>query len=240
MSASWHEDDTFWEASEEFLFRSFADETATRQEAQNVIRLLELDEPGSRLLDLGCGTGRHALELQRQGLEVTGVDRTRPYVEKARKAASEEGLAVELVVGDMRSFRRDEAFDAAISMFSTFGYFSEPEEERRVLDNFHASLKPGGRLLMELHGKEILARGFQKRTWVSHPDGDGFLLEEREIRPGWCWADNRWILVGSGEPQELRWSIRIYSSGEIEALLRVSSSPTKRPRKENGANRFLD
>ncbi|NIT57732.1 MAG: methyltransferase domain-containing protein, partial [Aliifodinibius sp.] len=112
-------------------------------------------EASSPILDLGCGIGRHTLELAHRGFTVTGVDRTQTYLNKAREKARIGGLEVEFVQADMRSFRRTGAFEAVINLFSSFGYFENPEEDRRVVENVYDSLKPGGRFLVEMMGKEV-------------------------------------------------------------------------------------
>ena len=125
-------------------------------EVEAALKLLGL-KPKGRVLDLCCGPGRHSLELARRGFAVVGVDNTAGYIAEAKKRAKSEKLKVEFVKGDMRCFRRLGAFDAVINMFTAFGYFKNPRDDRRVLENIHRSLKPGGKLLMEMLGKEILA-----------------------------------------------------------------------------------
>ncbi|MFQ5858089.1 MAG: class I SAM-dependent methyltransferase [Anaerolineae bacterium] len=154
-----------------------------------------------------------------RGFRVTGVDRTTAYLERARRQAVEEGLNAEFVHEDMRSFRRPETFDGAINLFTSFGYFQDPAEDLQVVRNLHASLKPGGRLVMELMGKEVLARIFRERDW--HQDEDGTLfLEERTISSGWDWIENRWITIDGSQRTEFTLGHRLYSGTELAALLR--------------------
>ncbi len=180
----WHEDDTFWEDIAPFLFTDIRCGEGARREVEQVIALSNVS-PGAKILDIGCGPGRHAMEFARRGFSVTGVDRTAAFLERAVRQADEEQLPVEFVLADMRSFHRPVCFDAAISLYSTFGYFESEEDESAVLRNLFASLKPGGRLVMELLGKELIARDFRARDWQCSPDGTAFLLEEREVRGGW-------------------------------------------------------
>ncbi|MFO0969991.1 MAG: class I SAM-dependent methyltransferase [Gemmataceae bacterium] len=215
---SWHEDDSFWLACAPFLFRGARGDEAVRQ-AQQVLALLQPD-PIFHLLDLACGVGRHSIELARRGCLVTGVDRTDAYLDEARRRAAEEGLEIEWIREDMRRFRRPDAFDAAVSLLSSFGYFERDTDEQETLANVHASLKPGGRLVMDLLGKEVLARTFRPRDWQEDAERKTFLLEERQVRSGWQYIDNRWLLLDGASQREFRWSIRIYSGGELEGLLR--------------------
>ena len=67
---------------------------------------------------------------------------------------------------------RSDAFDLALNLFGSFGYFKEMTEDLRVLRHLHVSLKPGGQVLLEMAGKEPLARTFQPRTWHRHAERD--------------------------------------------------------------------
>jgi len=211
----WHEQDEFWRAVEPFLFgqRRMA---AALAEVEQVIRLAGL-QPGLAVLDLGCGIGRHALEFARQGFRVTAVDRTRAYLDTAANAAAAAQLTLEVVEADMRSFRRPGAFDVAVNLFTSFGFFENPDDDRRVARNLFDSLRPGGTLVMEMLGKEILARDYQERNWMEE---DGvILLEERKIGQAWSWIENRWILLAGDRRIEVRLSNRLYAAAELLAVL---------------------
>ena len=211
----WHEDDAFWATFASSMF------TPERWEAvvEEVDQLLALTkiEPGSRVLDLCCGPGRHALELARRGYLVTGVDRTAAYLGKAREEADTDGLCAEFVQEDMRRFCRPAEFDAALNLFTAFGYFEDQDEDRKVLINLHRSLKAGGTLVMDLMGKERLARVFRERDW--HEVDGALMLVERRICQNWSWIENRWLLITDGDRKEFRVSHRLYSASELDALL---------------------
>ena len=130
-----------------------------------------------------------------------------------------EGLKVEFIQSDALSFSRPATFDAAVSMFTSFGYFEDPEDDFKVLQILHAALRGSGRLLIDLNGKEVIARKFRDREWHQHDDGT-LGLEERKVRNGWEWIDSRWILMGpGGKAWEGTISIRLYSGVELTALL---------------------
>lgn len=212
----WYDNDEFWRVWESVMFnpRRLA---ATPQEVEQVVTLMGLT-PGAHVLDLCCGIGRHTLELARCGFRVIGVDRTVYYLDKAREAARKTGLDVEFVQEDMRRFVRPAAFDAVLSLFTSFGYFEEPDDDRRVVSNMHASLKPGGRFLIDVRGKESLARDFRERDW--RVEGDAIILEERKLTENWGRIENRWILFKEGKRYENRLSTRLYSASELETLLK--------------------
>lgn len=210
----WHKDDAFWETMPMFSDDRWA---IAPGEVDAVIDLLGVD-PGAAILDLCCGAGRHSLELARHGYRVTGVDRTAAYLREAQQKATAAELDLELVEADMRDFVRPGAFDGAINLWTSFGYFEDPAEDRLVAENICRSLKPGGRLVMEMMGKEVLARIFAPRDWFTLPDGSLFLQERKVIRD-WTWMENRWILVDGNRQREYLVSHRIYDGAGLRQLL---------------------
>lgn len=210
----WFEDDSFWEAAAASLFGEEAWEAAA-VDAQALTALLDL-EPGHTILDLGCGPGRHAISLARLGFAVTGVDRTVPYLREAARRAADAGVELELVRSDMREFRRPRAFEAALSMLTSFGYFEDPEEDLLVLRNTLDSLRPGGRLLIDTIGKEVLGRIFQARDWKAVGD-EVWLFERRPVR-SWSWMENTWIRIRDGEREEYELGHRLFSAVELMDL----------------------
>lgn len=211
----WYDQDNFWETFERVMFTPERLEN-TSAEVDNIIKLLDI-QADAHILDLCCGIGRHTLELARRGFTVTGVDRTRPYLEKAKKHAGKENLAIEFIQSDMRQFQRPGAFDTALNLFTSFGYFDDPEDDRKVINNIYDSLKPGGKLLMEMMGKEVLARIFRERDW--HEQDDFLILQERKLSRNWSWIDSHWIMIRDTQRFETTISHRLYSAIELSALL---------------------
>jgi SAM-dependent methyltransferase len=213
--ADWHEDDGFWLMWAPSMFSEERWDKAP-EEVEQMLALLQL-EPGAALLDLCCGPGRHAFEFARRGYAVTAVDRTAAYLEEARKRAEAEGLSIEFVLRDMRRFRRPGAFGAAVNLFTAFGYFEDPDEDRQVLRNVRESLKPGGRFVMDMMGKEVLARIFLERDW--HEEDGVLWLEERALRDDWSCIESRWIRVEGTERREHTIILRLYSASELKREL---------------------
>lgn len=213
---AWHDDDEFWRDTAPAIFSAERMGRAAT-DVDQLLRLVSLPR-GASVLDMGCGPGRHAVELAARGFSVTGVDRTSQFLEMANEDARKRGTDAEWVRADMREFRRDNAFDLALSLLTTFGYFEDQAEDQRVAGNLFASLKPGGRLVMDLMGKEVLARVFQRRDWRREPDGT-VVIEERSVARDWSWIDMCWIVQREGRCHERRCGHRIYSAVEIKELL---------------------
>ena len=217
MSKSWHDNDQFWAAWKSLMFPKSRFEN-TPAEVDQLLKLMKI-KPGAHVLDLCCGPGRHTMELARRGFVVTGVDRTRAYLAEARRRARKEKLDIEFVLADMRKFRRARAFDAIINMFTAFGYFEKPSDDLRVLRNVYASLRPGGVFLMDIMGKERIAKIFNPRTWHREPDGT-IILEERWLEKDFSWIENLWTIIRKGRMKTYRVAHRLYSAVELKALLR--------------------
>ena len=117
-----------------------------------------------------------------------GVDRTEEYLKQARKRAGDEHLKVDFERAAMRKFVRPGAFSVILNLFTSFGYFEDPREDERVLENMFTSLKAGGRFVLQLMSKEVLARIFRERDWY---EGEGAIyLEERKIQKNWTWLES--------------------------------------------------
>ncbi len=216
---TWYDQDDFWETFFPTLFSSRRWEAAPA-EIDSLLELTDL-EPGAHVLDLCCGPGRHSLELARRGFRVTGVDRTASYLGAARQKVAEESLEIEFVQEDMRRFVRPGAFDAALNLFTSFGYFEDPADDLQVAKNLYASLKPGGKLVIEMMGKEVLARIFQERDWAWLDEEEGvIMLQERKLSQGWGWIENTWILLRGTDRKTSTISHRLYAGTEMASLLR--------------------
>ncbi|NIP28238.1 MAG: methyltransferase domain-containing protein [Phycisphaerae bacterium] len=190
---------------------------SAKQEVEQIVSLLKL-QPGVSICDLCCGPGRHSLELGRLGYHVTGVDRTGLYIEEAKKKTDEQGVNIRFVQEDMRRFCEPEAFDAVINVLTSFGYFEDAADDKRVLENVYKSLKGGGKLLIDMMGKEVLARIFQEKRWREE---DGLIiLEEAKASEDWGRIDSRWIIISGERREECRFSLRIYSADELSELLK--------------------
>lgn len=119
----------------------------TQQEIGFLFERLDL-HTGSRVLDLGCGPGRHSLALARRGVDVVGVDHSEEFVALAREAAAAEGLTVEFRAADVRDLDEHEAFDAVICLCQGgFGLLGGSDDEA-VIARYAGALRPGGRMAL--------------------------------------------------------------------------------------------
>lgn len=186
-------------------------------EAAFVLKKLKLKK-GAALLDLCCGPGRHSVEFARRGMDVTGFDFSAEYLREAESLARKKRVPLRLLRGDMRRLPFEGEFDAAVNLFTSFGYFPKFSDDIRTLRGVARALKPGGLFLLDLANGAWIRDNFRPRSWQELEDG-GWLLEERGLT-----ADgnfNEWIKVGpNGETSRRKFFTRIYDRARVSAALR--------------------
>ena len=138
-----HGPDSIWALARDAIFPPSAFDAGPLQVAA-ILGLAGVTDDVD-ILDMPCGPGRHALPLARVGHRVVGVDATPSYLDEIRPRIDED-MRLELVEADMRTFARDDAFDLALNLYHSFGYFEDEADDRRVLANLRRSLRPGGTL----------------------------------------------------------------------------------------------
>ena len=212
---AWFENEEFWRDLYPYMFPMERIAAAPEQVSQ--ILALSGVRQGS-VLDLCCGPGRHSVEFARNGFTVTGVDRSPYLLDRAREHAGNAEAAVEFVREDMREFRRPGAFDLAVNIFTSFGYFEDPEEELKVLRNVRESLRAGGVFVMELLGKEYLAGHWVNSRCLDFADGT-LLVQRAKVREEWTRVFCEWTVIQGGEARTHRFDHFIYSGRELKELL---------------------
>src|SRR5258705_13669711 len=136
------------------------DPAQTAREVDFLRRALPL--PSHRkLIDVGCGTGRHALPLAQAGYDVTGLENSPVALARARQLC---GGAVRLLAGDMRELNGLEAdFGGVLCLWGTFGIFSA-HENANVLRLMSTRLRPGGRLVLDVYDPDFFKPGRTERV----------------------------------------------------------------------------
>jgi SAM-dependent methyltransferase len=219
----WFEDEAFWRELYPYMFPPERFAAAPDQVAQ-ILTLANLpgaNVSGRTVLDLCCGPGRHAVEFARQGLQVTGVDRTQFLLDCARERSVEAGVQVEWVMEDMRRFLRPATYDLAASLFTSFGYFEDEEDDLTVLRNVHRSLTPGGVFVIDVTGKERVARHWKDAFTQEFPDG-ALLLQRPHVLDGWSRIRNQWTLIRNGSTRTFKFEHWIYSGRELKDRLHAA------------------
>ncbi len=197
-----------------FMARTLAEEDTPAQCAF-IEQALAL-APGSRVLDLGCGHGRHSLELARRGHHCVGIDLVPGFIDCARASAAAEGLACDFMLGDLRAFESAAPFDGAVCLFDAFG-FHDDADHARILANTLAALHPGGRLLLDVRTREHMLR--QAPVSVVEPAPGEMMIDrfQFDIESGRM-LDRRSCVRG-GVVRDTTFSVRLYAYTELRAML---------------------
>jgi len=133
-------------------FMPLQTEEWTRKDTTFLARQLPLPRY-RRVLDLGCGYGRHAILLAKHGYQVTGLDRDEAAITEAQCRAAQAGQAITYLIGDMRQMDKVPGeFDAVINMWQNFWYFDE-ETNTNLLRQIHDKLMPGGRFIIDMYNR---------------------------------------------------------------------------------------
>ncbi len=175
----------------------------TEQEVAFLIELLDLN-PGKRLLDVGCGPGRHSIALAKRGVSVTGIDISNGFLKVAARHANDAGLGGEVLSFfqcDARAMPFADEFDAVISLCQgAFGLLGA--EDTLVMRRIAEALKPGGRAVVT---------AFSAYYEAAHPRAEaelnvdeGFVTESMEIRGEDGTTENVTGWTGVYTPRELR------------------------------------
>ena len=192
---------------------------ATQAEAEFVIEAMTL-QPGANVLDVGCGYGRHAMELAARGYHVVGLDLSTPLLVRGGEEAQRRGLTINFVHGDMRELDFENQFDAAYCLFSTFGYFDD-EANKKALTNIARALKTGGKVLIEILNRDYIIADLPTRVWW---EGEGcVVLEEVDLNYFSSRIQvNRSVVFDDGRQLEQEISVRAYSLHEVGKLMHAA------------------
>jgi SAM-dependent methyltransferase len=197
-------------------FFPFPDAPTTDAEVDALLQLLP--SPPARILDVACGQGRHSLRLAERGFQVLGVDRSTAFLNAARSATAGSPADVEFVELDMRDLAFDQRFDAALSLFTAWGYFDD-QTNQQILHRIARSLRAGGHLVMDLIHRDWLMGVYTPKDWTALKDGN-FAVVERNFDPisGTNLVTHRW-LTRTGERHERHHRLRVYTATELSHML---------------------
>lgn len=202
----------------------------TAKQVDFVIKELGVNKNHS-LLDLGCGYGRHSLELAKRGYKVTGLDYSNYMINLARKRAKKEDLKVKFIRGDMRKINFESCFDYVLSFFTSFGYFDKESDDIKVIKGAYKALKKNGYFFLDLANsqrkiKEIkkgkrLKNGLWTSIRIDRLSND-LIVKTEDFYDS---SNKRWISKRYWKEKDKKnfyiSSVRLFTLKEIKSLLRL-------------------
>ncbi len=185
------------------------------------VRFVEKFIPkGGKILDAGCGIGRHSIKLGELGFTVKGIDSSPLYIEYAKKDAERRNLKnVSFCLEDLRNLKYKNEFDGVISLWSSFGYFDD-ETNFKILLKFAEALKKYGRLIIDIENRDYILKYFVRETF--REKGELFILERRRFHPLTSVVTTHRYVIGKSLRKEYLRNIRIYSATEMINLFKTA------------------
>lgn len=192
---------------EQYLAYNFTKGTVA--EVDFLVKLFDLPK-GASILDVGCGVGRHSLELARRGYHTLGIDISIGFIDVARKSATTEGLPAEFHVVDARDMTFVRKFDAAICLCEgAFGLAGSDRAHKSILTNVYLALKPGALFVLTAINALSAARHKTENetfdaytcTSVSHEVIQNAAGETREVNfytTCFTYRELKWLLEEAG------------------------------------------
>jgi SAM-dependent methyltransferase len=184
-------------------------------EAARAVALLQkhgVARGGSRVLDLACGAGRHAVALAAAGASVVGLDLSLPLLRSGQR----KGVKAELVRGDIRRLPlRAGGFDAVVNLFTSFGYFATDDEHLAALLEVARVLRPGGRFALDFLNAPAV-----RATLVPSDEktvGGRRIVQRRRLENEGRTVTKEIQLIDEGRNYMER--VRLFERAELEAML---------------------
>ena len=197
-----------------YFYSKFLTEERTKLEVENILSILNL-QGNEKIIDIACGFGRHTIELSKMGFDVTGVDIMDEFLKIAKQKANNQKTNVKFLKKDIRKLEYKEEFDVALLLFTSFGYFSE-KENQLVLKNISNLLKRNGKFLFDIPNRDSRATKFSDS--VLEVDKD-MMIDLPSFDPLSGYLNIRRIIIRENKRREFEYNMRIYNLTEINKLL---------------------
>jgi cyclopropane fatty-acyl-phospholipid synthase-like methyltransferase len=156
--------DSYFDGQYKDIWRTIIPAELTTKETDFMLQYFGLT-PASKVLDIMCGYGRHAIALAKKNIKVTAVDNLPAYIDELNKTARTENLPVTAVMADVLDYAIDGHYDLALCMGNSLNFFNG-SDANQLLKNVHAHLNKEGHLLINTWSlAEIAIKSFAPKSW---------------------------------------------------------------------------
>ncbi len=212
-NVSWFEREEDWTLKRAIIFNKDL-VRLTFLEVGRLVKLIGDLKGNCRVLDLCCGIGRHSIQFAKHGFSVTAVDITKLYLDIASKNAQKERLGIRFIHSDMRTFCEPGSFDLVVNLCTSFGYFDDINDDIAVIKNIYKSLVPGGRFVIEILGKEVIASTLKVTEELEF---EGYkVLATTRILENWNRLECTRLITKDGKQEKIIAYHRLYSATELK------------------------
>lgn len=197
-------------------------QTEADRQVDAILSLLDLKQD-VHILDLCCGTGRHAISLAKRGFRVTGFDLSEVLLSYARRDSGH--LPVNYVKGDMRTLPfSNESFHVVLNLFTSFGYFADDRENEKVLQEISRVLVPEGHFLIDFLNREYVRQHLNPLT---EREENGVMIREERTISGDYVKKKITITEGVSE-RTYDERVKMYQANDMERMMESSGLKVER------------
>jgi SAM-dependent methyltransferase len=206
----------FFDQGSPYLHHPLLTPERTAGEIDFMLSIIDIN-PGSRILDIGCGAGRHSIELAGRGLSVLGIDPSAEMIASARSRAAGESMQPEFLQMRGEDFQRVNEFEAAVCLFTTLGQVNDQEDNRQLLVNAAQSLRPGGYFILEIPQREWFVRNLKSSERFG--EGAAYTQVNRSFDDRNNLVSEEFTQVSESGQLKFLLRYRLFNQIEIETLL---------------------
>ncbi|MBK5271936.1 MAG: class I SAM-dependent methyltransferase, partial [Bacteroidia bacterium] len=228
--------DTFFDGYYKEIWRTSIPQELTVKEVDFMIPFFDL-KTGSKVLDMMCGYGRHAIALAKKGMNVTAVDNLYDYIEEIKKIAEHEKFSLKAIQADVIDYKADDTFDLVVCMGNSLNFF-DLKDTGRLIRAISSYLKPGGHLLVNTWSlAETVIKNFTERSWSKV--GEMKFLAESKFLFHPTRIETESTIIAPDCKTEIKTGIDyIFSINEMEALLKEAGLNLKEIYSVPGKKKF--